>query len=117
MSLSERPLSFAGSKGRGATACLPAKAVSFGMMDLLLCGDRQVVELDDGVGLRPEPDSAGILESVVGRIENLLLVEPDDEVVPGGIDLQRVPGVLGDFDRLVLESPPAAGDGVVDATV
>ena len=42
---------------------------------------REVVELDDRVGLGPEPDFAGFLERVVLRVEDLLPVEPDGEVV------------------------------------
>src|SRR5260370_42070287 len=74
----------------------------------VLPGDSEVVELDDRVRLRPEPDAPCILERVVGRIEDHRSVEPDDEVISGRLDLQRVPGVLGYLDRLVMKGTPPA---------
>src|SRR5450759_5689543 len=65
--------------------------------------DRQVVELDDRVGLGPEPDFSRFLERPVLRVEDLLAVEPDGEVVAPRIQLQRVPRVRRNLDRLVLE--------------
>src|SRR5262245_31359211 len=83
----------------------------------LMAFDSEVVELNDRVGFGPEADPAGILEGVVRRVEDLRPIEPDDEMIAPGFELQRVPAVLGDFDRLVLERPATACDRVVDRAV
>src|SRR5262249_3159855 len=85
--------------------------------DFLMAFDREVVELDDRVGFGPEADPAGILESVVRRVQDFRPVEPDYEVVSRGFELERVPGVLGHLDRLVLECPATARDRVVDGAI
>src|SRR5437870_313277 len=56
------------------TFCSPPKprlsaALARGPISAVL--DRQIVELDDGVGLGPEPDLALVLEGVVLRVEDL----------------------------------------------
>src|SRR5437588_1513009 len=79
--------------------------------------DREVVELDDRVRLGPETHFAGVLECVVGRIEDFRPIEPDHKVTSGGLELQRVPGVFGYLDRFVLERSPAPLDGMVDRAV
>jgi hypothetical protein len=75
------------------------------------------VELDDGIGLRPEPDLPGVLERVVGPVEHPVPVLEDDEVIAGGLELHRVPGALGHFDGLPSELTPAAAHDVIDPAV
>src|SRR5712692_10509798 len=77
----------------------------------------EIVELDNRVRLGPKPHLAGLLECLVLRVEDLVAVEPDDEVVAGGLELQRMPRVLGDLHALVQEGSPATVDGVVDRAV
>src|SRR6266700_3027780 len=79
--------------------------------------DREVVELNDRVRLRPEPDLPRVLERVVGPVEHLAAVVEDDEAIAGGLELQRVPGALGHLDVLASELAPAAARDVIDATV
>src|SRR5258708_25308524 len=79
--------------------------------------DGKIVELDHGVGLGPEADLPGIFERLVLRVEDLVAVVPDDEVVARGLHLERVPRVLGDLDALVQERSSLAPHGVVDRAV
>src|SRR6266581_6641529 len=79
--------------------------------------DGEVVELDHGVRLRPEPDLAGLFEGLVLRVEHLVAVVPDGEVITDGLHLERVPGVGSHLDALVQERAPAAIDRVVDGAV
>src|SRR6266545_2117213 len=79
--------------------------------------DGEVIELDHGVGLGPEADLPGIFERFVLRVEDLVAVVPDDEVVARGLHLERVPRILGDLDALVQERSPLAPHGVVDRAV
>src|SRR5436305_8993244 len=109
------------SDGRGGS---PAVAGLTSSMEISPCRDRrsigldgQVVELDHRVGLGPQPDAPGLAERVVGRVEHLGAIEPDHEVVAARVDLERVPGLRRDFDRMVLEGSPGALDDVIDGAV
>src|SRR5205807_8947614 len=73
--------------------------------------DSEIVELDHRVGFRPETDSAGLKCGVL-RIENFFSVEPDDEMIPARLHLQRVPHVGRHLHGMVLESATAALDRV-----
>src|SRR3989442_14862325 len=50
--------------------------------------DREIVELDDRVCLRPEPDPARVLEGFVLRVQHLVAVVPDREVISHGFHLE-----------------------------
>src|SRR6266850_2641425 len=49
--------------------------------------DGEVVELDHGIGLGPEADLPGTFERLILRVEDLVAVVPDDEVVARGLHL------------------------------
>src|SRR5258708_33832377 len=75
---------------------------------------REVVEFDDRIGLRPEPDLARLLERVVRPFEDLVALVGHDEVVAYSVELERVPGVLGHLDVLAPELPAVPAPPVID---
>src|SRR2546428_3390049 len=79
--------------------------------------DGEVVELDHRVRLRPEPDLSRLLEGFVLRVQHLVAVVSDREVISHGFHLEDVPGVGGDLDVVVQEGPPAPVHGAVDRAV
>src|SRR5262245_44753363 len=79
--------------------------------------DHQVVELDHGVGLRPQAHASRVLERLVFRVQDLVAVEPDREVIASRLHLEDVPGVGRHLDVVVLEGPAPAVDGGVDREV
>ena len=50
-------------------------------------------------------------------VEYPVAVVEDDEVIAGGLELHRVPGVLGHFDALPSELAPATAHDVIDPAV
>src|SRR5258708_9939699 len=70
-----------------------------------LVRDRQIVERNNTVGFRPQPNLAGGKGPVVG-IDQGLAIEVADDVVPFGDHSQSMPLVGGDLHFRILELYP-----------
>src|SRR5437660_1573086 len=104
---SDNPRSFVGLNGSGLTACM---ASSLGRR-------REIVELDDGVGLGPDAELSGVLEAVVVRVDHLVAVEEDLNVVADHLHRQLVPHAGGDLAVPAIEADAAPLDHVVEVDV
>src|SRR5260221_8127949 len=53
---------------------------------------RQIIEVGDGIRLRPQADLPGIRERLVVRVDDLLVVPVHFEVIADRVDPKRMPG-------------------------
>src|SRR5215831_11782476 len=83
----------------------------------LLGGGGQIVELDDRIGLGPDPELARVGEGLVVGIDDLLSVIEDLEVVALRLDGELVPLPRGNLPVPAGELPPIAFDHVVEPNV
>src|SRR4051812_12379258 len=77
----------------------------------------QIVELDDGVGLRPHADLAGVGERLVLLGHHVLVVEVDGEEVSLRLDAELVPDAARDLSAPRRELPALAVLDVIEAHV
>src|SRR6266436_1350002 len=117
MSRSERPFKRAGWNGSGRTWCLPARAVASAIATLLFSCRSEVVELDDRVRFRPHAEFASIGEGRVVRVDDLLAVIEDLDVIADHLHGQVVPDAGLDLPVPSVESDALAFHDVVQVDV
>src|SRR5262249_33086747 len=76
----------------------------------LLGGGGQIVELDDRIGLGPDPELARVGEGLVVGIHDLLSIEEDLEVITLRFDRELVPLPRGHLPIPARELPAVALD-------
>src|SRR6266480_7700985 len=83
----------------------------------LLDAVNEIVEQGDAVGLGPNTDLAGVLESVVLPLQGFLAVKDDGKIVAVKIHAECVPLIGGDFYVGAFLLGALALDGVIDGNV
>src|SRR2546426_9374110 len=77
----------------------------------------EIIKQREAVGLRPDSDFAGVLESVVGPFNGFLAIKGDGEVVAVKIHSQGVPLVGRDLHVCSFLLGAFAFDGMIDSDI